>query len=48
MPPVHHHSGHHGGVKLKNVNKQVLKRLMQYLRAYRFSMLVVLIFVPLT
>ena len=41
MPPLP--KGTHGPVNLKALNKNVVQRLMSYLRAYRFPMLVVLV-----
>ena len=38
----------HGPAKLKNVDKKTLKRLMQYLKDYRFSMLVVVLCIILS
>ena len=41
MPPAP--KGTHGPVNLKALNKNVINRLMSYLRAYRFPLLVVLV-----
>ena len=41
MPPAPR--GTHGPVNLKALNKNVINRLMSYLRAYRFPLLVVLV-----
>lgn len=48
MPPIHHSPAGHGPRGLKSINKNVLKRLMQYLHAYRFSMIVVVVCIILS
>lgn len=43
MHSAHRNPANHGSVKLNHINKNVLKRLMQYLKNYHVPMLVVLV-----
>ncbi len=48
MPPRPHNGAAHGPVRLKSVNKHTIRRLMSYLKDYRLSFSLVMVFIILT